>query len=285
MKKIDYIWNKVKKRFLSFRKHPLTKNNPYSALYRYCKFNISQWIYPKVRIYNWIGGLKFYAQRGEAGIVANIYFKLFDYEDSMFLIHHLNEEELFVDIGANVGHYSLLAAGICNAEVIAFEPIPFTFEKLKRNIKLNRLTNKINSYNIGLGAENSNMDFTYTKGVMNSIAKDYDTNTVRIKTKKLDDVLINSIPVFIKIDVEGYEYFVLKGAENVLRSISLKYIIIEFNFSSSNFGFTNDEIFQLLLSYNFVPIEYDVERREMQLIDSYNLKKFNTIFVKKDHLK
>ncbi len=282
--KVKYIWNKFHKRFLSFKIHPLTKHNPLGALFRYVKFNFIQYVYGKPRVYNWIDGLKFYAQKGDAGIVANIYFKLFDYEDSMFLIHNLKENELFVDIGANVGHYSLLAAGICKADVIAFEPIPETVIKLEKNISLNCLSHKIKVFNLGIGAENSNLNFSNTKGAMNSVALGFETDTVSVEVKKLDDVLINLAPNFLKIDVEGYEYFVLKGAENILKNKELKYIIVELNFSTSKFGHTNEEITSLLLSYNFVPITYDVERKIIQAVESYNKEKFNTIFVKKDIL-
>ncbi|MWB94525.1 FkbM family methyltransferase [Flavobacterium sp. GA093] len=282
--KIKYILKKIHKRFLNFKKHPLTKQNPLGALFRYVKFNLVQYINEKPRVYNWIDGLKFYAQKGDAGIVANIYFKLFDYEDSMFLIHHLKPQDLFVDIGANVGHYSLLAASVCKANVIAFEPIPTTFSKLEKNLNLNNLSQKVKIFNIGIGAENSVLNFTKTKDVMNSVALDYETDVVSVEVKKLDDILVKENPTFLKIDVEGYEYFVLQGAMNVLKSKSLKYIIIELNFSTLKFGITNEEIFSFLVSFDFVPISYDVQNRKIIPLKNYNPEKFNTIFIKKDLL-
>lgn len=215
--KVKYIFNKINTRFSTFKNHPLTKSNPIGALYRYVKFNCIQGIYPKARVYNWLNDLKFYAQKGDAGIVANIYFKLFDYEDSMFLIHNLKPKDLFIDIGANVGHFSLLAAGICKANVIAFEPILVTFNKLKKNIVLNDLAEKIKIYNIGIGEVNSILNFTKSKDVMNSVALSYETDTVSVLVKKLDEALLNKNPTCLKIDVEGYEYFVLKGASEVLK--------------------------------------------------------------------
>jgi FkbM family methyltransferase len=282
--KVKYILDKIYKRFLIFQIHPLTRQNPVGALFRYCKFNTVQWINEKPRIYNWIDGLKFYAQKGDAGIVGNIYFKLFDYEDSMFLIHNLKSKDLFIDVGANVGHYSLLAAGICKAEVVAFEPIPATFIKLQKNLKLNNLSQKIKIFNIGIGEENATLNFTKTKNVMNSVALEYEKDVVSVKVKKLDDILVEKIPSFLKIDVEGYEYFVLKGASNILKSKELKYIIIELNFSTLKFGHTNEEIFDFLLSHEFVPISYDVDNRKITPLKIFNSEKFNTIFIKKDLL-
>ena len=129
---------KIKKRFSEFTVHPITKKHPYAALLRYIYFNTLTRISNKTRIYNWVNDLKFYAKRGEAGIVGNIYYKLFDYEDSKFILDNLKKNDVFVDIGANVGHFTLLAASL-KCEVHAFEPLPDTFEKLKQNIQLNNL--------------------------------------------------------------------------------------------------------------------------------------------------
>lgn len=279
--KIQKVYKKIHKRVEDFKEHPLTKNEVSKALYRYISFNVIQTVWPKERIYRWINNLKFYAQIGDAGIVANIYYKLFDYEDSMFLIDHLKKDDLFIDVGANVGHYSLLAAGVCEAEVVAFEPIPLTFSKLNRNINLNDLSDKIKILNIGVGEENSFLYFTTNRTVMNSVAIETDNETVKVEVRKLDDELKQKDPIFLKIDVEGFEYFVLKGATEILKNKNLKYIIIELNDSTLKFGHTNQEVFDLLVSFDFVPIRYDAKNRITRVMESFNEDKFNTIFVKK----
>jgi FkbM family methyltransferase len=275
---------KMIKRFKAFKNHPLTKKDVLGAIYRYVAFNIIQLFFPHPKIHNWIGGLKFYAQKGDAGVVANIYFKLYDYEDSMFLIKHLSQNELFVDIGANVGHFSLLAAGVSKANVIAFEPIPKTFLKFNRNIELNNLSKRINSFNYGVGNEDTFLNFTTNRDVMNKVIFKYDENSTSIKVVKLDDFLINENPTFLKIDVEGFEYNVLSGGFKILSKKSLKYIIIELNSSGKEYGYSNEDIFNILINFNFIPIEYDVELNLMKKINTYNKNKFNTIFVKKELL-
>lgn len=279
---IQKVYKKIHKRVEDFKEHPLTKHEVSKALFRYISFNVIQTVWPKERTYIWINNLKFYAQIGDAGIVGNIYYKLFDYEDSMFLIDHLKKDDLFIDVGANVGHYSLLAAGICEAEVVAFEPIPTTFSKLKRNINLNNLSAKIKILNIGVGEENSFLFFTTNRTVMNSVAIESDTETVKVEVRKLDDELKQKDPIFLKIDVEGFEYFVLNGATEILKNKNLQYIIIELNGSTLKFGHTNQEIFDLLVSYDFVPIRYDAKNRITRVMESFNEDKFNTIFVKKN---
>ena len=120
---------------------------------------------------------------------------------------------------------------------------------------------------------------------MNSVAQEYDKDIVRVEVMALDELLKDKTPVFLKIDVEGFEYFVLKGAKNVLAMESLKYIIIEFNFSSSKFGHTNQEIFEILTSNNFIPIRFNVEKKSISILKNYNMDKFNTIFVRNSEVK
>jgi len=272
-------YQKILVRMEAFKKHPLTKDNVGTALFKYCKFHIYQILYPKTRIYTFFGGLKFYAKRGEAGIVANVYYTLFDYEELMFLIHHLKKNDLFVDIGANVGHFSLLAAGICKAAVISIEPVPETFQKLNNNISLNKLDSKVQTLNVGVAEQNGTLKFTDGSGVMNSVSTD--SNGIEVEVKTLDDILYQKSPRFLKIDVEGYEYFVLKGAKHVLKNPDLKFIIIKFNFSVSKYGHENSEIFEILTNHNFVPIAYNVVTKEFKEMDSFNTDKFNTIFILK----
>lgn len=274
------LYNKLKKRYEAFQIHPLTNKNSLQALFRYIMFNVSQNLFPKTRVFKWINGLKFYAKKGDAGIVGNIYFKLFDYEDSMFLIHNLRENDLFIDVGANLGHYSMLAAGICKAQVMSFEPIIETFQKLEANVKLNKLEHLVQLFNIGVGDKKGSLQFTRSFDVMNRVAFGNELNLASVKVETLNDLLEFSNPAFLKIDVEGYEYFVLKGAEKILKNQSLKYIIIELNNSSEKFGNSDDSIHQLLLGFDFVPIRYFPENKKIEIIPTYNTRKFNTIYVR-----
>ncbi|AXG71344.1 methyltransferase FkbM domain protein [Kordia sp. SMS9] len=278
---IQKILKKLKKRRKKFQSHPLINGNANGALFRYIKFNVIQTIRPKDRVYKWIHGLKFYAKKGDAGIVSNIYIKLADYEDSMFVMQHLDENDLFVDIGANVGHFSLLASGVSKARTIAIEPIPNTYQKLLRNIKLNALEEKVRCLNIGLGEETGELKFTKGFDVMNRVALENENiPTISVPIEKLDDVLKNETPTFLKIDVEGFEFFVLKGATETLQKPSLKYILLEFNNSGDKFGITDAQVFEFVTSFGFKPISYDVAEEKIALESSFRTDKFNTIFMR-----
>lgn len=124
------------------------------------------------------------------------------------------------------------------------------------------------------------MRFTLDSGVMNSVSSNANERCVEIPVKSLDAILCQKSPRFLKIDVEGYEYFVLEGAKNVLSDSNLKFIIIEFNFSASKYGHENHQIFEILSNHNFEPIDYDGLTKEIKTLKSFNTHKFNTIFIR-----
>tara|TARA_R110002073_G_scaffold336335_1_gene532363 strand:- start:3004 stop:3870 length:867 start_codon:yes stop_codon:yes gene_type:complete len=282
--KLVKVVKRVLLRYRMIKIHPLTKFSAFKAMFRYLYFNISQTLFLRPRVYNWIDGLKFYAEKGDAGLVGNIYYKLMDYEDSMFLIDHLKKDDLFVDVGANLGHYTLLASGICGSNVISVEPIKSTVSKLKKNVAVNNLSSKVSILNFGIGDKNETLNFTTNKTAMNSVSLEENVHTVKIEVKTLDEILKNYSPTFIKIDVEGYEYKVLKGALNILKKPSLKYLMVEFNESGKKFNLDDDIVFNLIVKHDFVPIEYYVNKKEINILSTYNTDKFNTLFVRKNIL-
>jgi predicted RNA methylase len=77
------------------------------------------------------------------GATGNIYVGLMEYEDMSFLLHYLQKDDLFYDIGANVGVYTVLTSQVKEVKTVSIEPLPLTYEKLLDNININRLTNVI----------------------------------------------------------------------------------------------------------------------------------------------
>ena len=70
-----------------------------------------------------------------------------------FFCIFLRPSDLFIDIGANVGSYTILASSEINAKTIAIEPVPSTFENLIDNISINKMQEKVKALNIGLGSK------------------------------------------------------------------------------------------------------------------------------------
>ncbi|WP_161791963.1 FkbM family methyltransferase [Psychroserpens jangbogonensis] len=273
------VYRKIKQRKKMFAKHPVTKNHRNKALFRYVVFNFKNRITKNIT-YKWVGGLKFYASKGDGGIVGNIYFGLYEFYESIFLIHFLREEDTFLDVGANIGHYALLASGVSKCNTIAIEPVPSTFKRLNDQIELNKLSNKIETLNIGVADKSDYLFFSTDKTTMNKVVDETYKEAVKVQVKAIDSLDGSETFNLMKIDVEGFEKFVLNGSSSTLKSDSLKAIIIEINFSNQFYGVENVEILDILLSYNFHPYRYDPIHRELIKLESYNKEQFNTIFIK-----
>ena len=266
----------------SLTNHPLGKQNKLQTLKRYFAFHFNHSIMSKPpKVYKFVNDIKFFGDF-ESGIVGNIYYGLNDYEDMSFVLHFLRKNDIFVDIGANCGSYTLLAAGVANARTISIEPVKDTYKFLLKNLQLNSLDKKVFAINIGLSSSSGSLRFSKNKGLMNRVTTDNknNQNTEEIEVTTLDELIKNEFPNLLKIDVEGFEFEVLRGATQTLQSNELKAIIIELNNSGTVYGYTDQEVHEILINYGFKPYEYNPKNRSLMQLSSFNLNKFNTIYVK-----
>ncbi|HLY71163.1 MAG TPA: hypothetical protein VKR53_15625, partial [Puia sp.] len=88
-------------------------------------------------------GFRVMVKKGQSGMTGNLYSGLHEFEEMMFVIHYVREHDLFFDVGANVGIYTLLAAKLKKARGYSFEPIPSTFYFLRLNMIVNDLENSV----------------------------------------------------------------------------------------------------------------------------------------------
>lgn len=154
-----------------------------------------------------------------------------------FVGRWLGETDVFYDVGANVGYFTMLAASRLAAEglVVAFEPNPIAREQLRCNLRANQLTNVIVKSE-ALGSRSSS-------GVLTQPDDHTDHSTLgeldrvecqqqfTVEVRALDDMVqeVGAAPTVIKMDVEGWEYEVIRGASQLLSSSSPPLIIAEMN--------------------------------------------------------
>ena len=139
-----------------------------------------------------------------------------------FIMKQIKNCKVFVDVGANIGGYSIRAAKYC--KVYAIEPLPRNYKILKINEKLNNV--KINSFNIAAGNKNGKVKLYYTPGLYGHPSIKWNQDYfVEVEMKPLDEIISEESIDLIKIDVEGAEDLVLEGARNCLRRT--KMVIIE----------------------------------------------------------
>src|SRR5216684_2939538 len=89
-----------------------------------------------------------------------------------YLLHVLRPQDLFIDIAANVGSYSVLAGRVIGTRAYAFEPVPTTFRKLVENMRLNHLEEKVRCLNVGVGANCGSIGVTSDLDSENHVVAD-----------------------------------------------------------------------------------------------------------------
>lgn len=264
---LKFVWN-----------HPLNTNSRIAAIGRFIKWQINSRLSRFPILYPITSNAKIFVWKGLTGATGNLYCGLMEYEDMGFLLHYLKSSDLFIDIGANVGAYTVLASGEINAKSISIEPIPSTYRKLIDNIAINHLDDKVTALNIGLGKEEASMKFTKSLDTVNHVAVEGEKDIIEVQVNTLDGIC-PSMPNFLKIDVEGFETEVLLGAPKVMASEELNAIIIELNGSGKRYGFDEDKIHESLVQYGFNPHRYDPLSKRLTVLNTYN-KRNNTIYIK-----
>jgi FkbM family methyltransferase len=207
--------------------HPVGRKTPVRTLSRILNWQIKSRLSAGPFVEPWIGDSKLVVSRGMTGATGNLYFGLHEFSDMGFLLHFLRPDDLFLDIGANVGTYTVLSAKVCQANCWSFEPSAPTLACLRENIAVNGIADRVTVHDFALGAENGEVHFTRELGAMNKVVDGPDAGTESVAIKRLDDVIAGASPIMMKIDVEGHEPALFAGAAKTLAHPSLLALEIE----------------------------------------------------------
>jgi FkbM family methyltransferase len=216
------------------------------------------------------------------GATGNVYCGLHEFEDMAFVLHALRPGDLFVDVGANVGAYTVLASGAVGARCISFEPAPRAYRALLDNLRLNDLMARVEARNECLASAPGEAEFTSGLDTVNQVVAQPQrgVETVRVAVTTLDVALAGRAPAMLKIDVEGYETSVTEGADQTLRSPSLRAVLMELNGSGGRYGFDDRQLHERMLRYDFIPAEYDPARRELRRREWQGSSEGNLLYVR-----
>lgn len=155
-----------------------------------------------------------------------------------------DQNTILLDIGANIGLYSVYAAKKGVKRVISIEPESQNYGLLNRNVYLNKLSHKILALNIGMsdhdGIETLFIPVFQAGGALNNMGESINFKKEKFDSDFQQSVLSFSIdsflrthselfPTHLKIDVDGIERKIIDGAENTLKDSRLKELIIELN--------------------------------------------------------
>ncbi len=221
-------------------------------------------------------------------------YESFEDVESEIIRKNVKEGDVVLDIGANIGYYSLLFAKLVGkkGKVYAFEPEPSNFALLIKNINANGYNNivpinkavsdKDGKVKLYLEKENFGAHKIYNDS--NEKKNSIEVDSVRLdsffqnKNKKID---------FIKMDIEGAEIKAIKGMQNIIMANKNLKIILEFSPALlKKCGYKPEELFEILK--NFEPYNINEHNKSVNLINSKQIiSKFknggftNILFVRK----
>lgn len=221
----------------------------------------------------------------DCGVSRHILFGDYERAETDLIRSHLSEGSVFVDIGANIGWFTLQSSRWVgdSGKVFSFEPRPSTFEHLSESIRINGLEN-VTIYNVALSNEVGSATLMATEG-HSSPGSSYlgKGKGIPVTLSTLDDLLppLDRLDV-IKMDVEGWEPNVIKGAVQTIRKFH-PIILSEISpwMLLERSGVSDRDYISLIKS-----LGYDCQNiKNGEVIDSVgNVDVMNVIFIPKDSL-
>lgn len=272
-------------RFLKFVvNHPTNRSRKSRALLRYLKWQVGSRLVPGSVVFDWVAGTRAIIRTGDLGMTSNVYCGLHEFEDMSYLLYVMTPDDLFVDVGANVGSYTILACGARGARGYCFEPVPATFKGLKDNLDINHLSSRVTALNIGVADSNGELTFTSKDGPGNRVVLNHEAvrDSITVPVRTLDSVLSGEAPTFLKIDAEGFETAVLEGASSVLSNPSLHSVLIEMIGMGRQYGFNEDSICERMAAFGFGAYAFDPLSRQLRRLVEKKTASGNTLFVRNE---
>lgn len=261
LKLIGFIWS-----------HPLASRNRLEAFTRFLRWQVGARCVGHPVVVPFVQGTSLVAEVGMTGMTLNVYCGLHEFTDMAFTLHFLRSDDLFLDVGANVGSYTVLASGVAGARSWAVEPVPETYRSLLRNIRFNELSARVQTTQAALGESSGEIEFMLDRGPTNQVARPGLAGKIgTVPLRRLDDLLGGSYPTMIKVDVEGYEEQVLKGGPRALENRSLNAAILEGD---------SPGVRDLMMSNGFRRASYDPFSRELALSESARPSSLNTLWIR-----
>jgi FkbM family methyltransferase len=252
------------------RTHPIARSQPAQTLWRLAKADIINKAlgYPFLVSHDF--GPTLIVDRDLHSTRGHYFFGLHAFNEELFAIHFLRKDELFLDIGANLGIFSIIVAITTGARAVAVEPSPSSAMVIRQHIALNDLSDRVVLFEACVGDVGGVASIQNTVDMDNFVvvnAIDSRRGTVDIPMVRIDDIVRADCPCVMKMDVEGFEMQALQGATKLLGQNELRAISIEVMGISTRFGFSVTEIHDFITSFGFAKVGYDSLSRNLLAAD------------------
>jgi FkbM family methyltransferase len=257
-------------------RHPLNMDRRLPALSRVIRWQVATRLLPDAILsVPLTDRARLLVSRGMYGATQNVYCGLNDFEDMSFLVHYLRPDDLFIDVGANIGAYTVLASAAAGARTYAFEPSPAALLPLRSNLAINHISDKVSVEPYAAGRAAGSVPIS-TEGpsAMHHIEIGSSSST-SVEIRTIDSYSLR--PAVIKIDVEGFEAEVLAGAVATVNRPELVAIITENNDDSVKYGDGVLSVADFMARHGFTAVTYDPWQRSIRSKDK---RSDNTLYLR-----
>jgi FkbM family methyltransferase len=184
-----------------------------------------------------------------------------------FLQRFLRPGDVVADVGANIGAYALLAATLVGPEgtVVAFEPDPCNIDRFRRQVQRNDLS-QLRVVEAAVGASDSTLFLKAGKDSLSNIVVSPQEG-IPVRAVSLDTYFSSfQPPVFVKVDVEGYEEPVVRGSLSLIYSGFPLVWQLELGGLGAHYGYSERSVVAILLENGYEFYKYDPEKGILVLI-------------------
>jgi len=214
-----------------------------------------------------------------------------EWDELRYLQRKLRPGDVFIDVGANIGLWTLVAATSVgpSGHVFSFEPNPTTFDRLSENIRLNGKTSSVQIFPKAVSADESVVSFVcqrqHNLSAISSGCEGRDTK--KVPALALDCLLTNELVASrlagIKLDTEGHELKALQGASGLIEK-RRPWLVVEFNTTLLASDVLGDwPVYRFLAERSYRPFVYDKRGNETEISASFSLHGYqNILFVRSD---
>lgn len=183
-----------------------------------------------------------------------LYSGLHEYQELQFCLRYLRPQDSFVDVGANVGVFTtLLGTRIPGLGITAIEPFPPVLQMLERNCDLNGLAPSIRRVGVGAAAGSAMLEVA-ARDVHNRLSNDAGEagdGRLSVPVMTLDEIVGEDAVRLVKVDVEGGEHDVFRGADRLLSRSDPPVLLFELAGHETRYGTTARGIFELLAGHGY----------------------------------
>jgi FkbM family methyltransferase len=209
-----------------------------------------------------------------------------DYHEMRFMRDYLRAGDGFVDVGANVGVYTIYAVSCVgrHGHIDSLEPGPQALARLKENVRLNRLTN-VRIHPVAAGAEDGRACFGTGNDTLNRLEtalNDVGVTRIEVQCVRLDSLLVGGRYAMGKMDIEGAEPLALGGATRMLEERNPPVWLLEMNGSLRHYSFTEEGLRDWLAARGYDLGVYDSDSRHLEFLETPWAKRVNVLAIARD---